>query len=56
MDADNCAYKAIDGLLKRKDVHVPCAINRVFTIVTKMAPRGLVAAQIAKLYEGSLEK
>ena len=56
MDADTCAAKAIDGLLERKDVQVPGAINRVFAFVTKMAPHGLVAAQIAKLYEGGPEK
>ena len=56
MNADSCAAKAIDGLLKRKEVHVPGAINRVFASVTKMASHGLVAVQIAKLYEGGLEK
>ena len=56
MDADTCAAKAIDGLLERKDVQVPGALNRVFAFVTKMASHGLVAAQNAKLYEGSLEK
>ena len=51
-----CGFPPQAQRLKQKDVQVPGALNRVFAFVTKMAPHGHVAAQIAKLYEGGLEK
>ncbi|MFO0659694.1 MAG: SDR family NAD(P)-dependent oxidoreductase [Polyangiaceae bacterium] len=56
MDADECAASAIDGFLKRKDVQVPGALNRAIALATKVAPHGIVASQIARLYEKGLDK
>lgn len=56
MNADECAASAIDGFLKRKDVQVPGALNRVIAMATKVAPHSIVASQIAKMYEKGLDK
>lgn len=56
MDADECARRAVDGLVARRRFVVPGALNQLNDLLLRFTPRAMAAAVTAKVFRDALVK
>ncbi|MEZ4408648.1 MAG: SDR family NAD(P)-dependent oxidoreductase [Polyangiales bacterium] len=56
MDADVCARHAVRGMVARRPLVVPGALNRMNALVMQLGPRAVVMRSVSNLYRKALAK
>ncbi len=54
MDADVCARRAVNGLVRRERFVIPGALNLLNDIILRLTPRAIAAAMAARIYRDAL--
>lgn len=54
MDPAACARIALDGMLRRRALVIPGALNKLMSLAMRFAPRQFVSARVADLYRSGL--